>query len=51
VMEAPLDEVMKMDMMMRCLLETLTKTEYSINNANNENDLIKVYENDDDSKK
>ncbi|CAG8569904.1 27626_t:CDS:1, partial [Racocetra persica] len=43
--EAPLDKVMKIDVMIRSLLETLMKTEYGINNANNENDVIKVYKN------
>ncbi|CAG8753946.1 11024_t:CDS:2, partial [Racocetra persica] len=46
VIEALLDEVMKIDMIIRSLLEMLTKTEYSINNANNENDMIKVYKNE-----
>ncbi|CAG8841758.1 29862_t:CDS:1, partial [Racocetra persica] len=41
VMEILLDEVMKIDAMIRSLLETLKKTKYSINNTNNKNDLIK----------
>ncbi|CAG8814930.1 12155_t:CDS:1, partial [Racocetra persica] len=46
IIEAPLDKVIKIDVMMRNLLEMLTKTECGINNVNNKNDVIKVYENE-----
>ncbi|CAG8548406.1 9268_t:CDS:2, partial [Racocetra persica] len=43
-MEAPLDEVMRMDVMMRCLLKLLTKTECDSNDADNINGEIKECE-------
>ncbi|CAG8754395.1 15509_t:CDS:1, partial [Gigaspora rosea] len=51
VMEAPLGEVMKMDAMMRSLLELFMKSECKINGANNKNDIIKVYKNGNDEEK
>ncbi|CAG8475141.1 7358_t:CDS:2 [Dentiscutata heterogama] len=50
VIEALLDKVTKIDVIIRNLLESLTKTKCDINGASNNNNVIKKYKNNNDNK-